>query len=504
MTHLMHFSWSSDRLSGGCISPSIRGAALRVFLGLAFLLLPALAFGQATPPWADAAQPKKPEVAAVVESQLPLVRAHVEGGGKAWVGQAVPLIVEVIVPTWFAGSPKFPDLEVPNAVTLHPEGTVNLVVQSGGKTFAGQSLRYLIFPQVKGLYTIPPVKVEVAYALPDGKSSPRTVLASPPLRIEVRVPPGADKAKYFLTTDVFQVSQSLNRKPDDLRVGDSLERTITMTANRTVGISLPPLKFEAPDGVRVYHGAPRVLETAERGAVAATRTETATYVPEKEGRYSLPEITILWWNPQTTAMNRATLPAIELKVQAGAAYNPEVFASSQSDGGAPGRAPTDRRWLMRTISRWGLALLAAILIFLAIGRILAVRGISLSGYLAERRKKIGEAEATYFKLFRRASLANDPAIAMRCLMSWLDHAYTGLPVPTLTRFVGESGMPELAKVTTELEDLLFAPRTKAEQSRVGGGWSGRRFYMLVAKARILKRKKGAPRHREIPLVQTIN
>jgi hypothetical protein len=286
-------------------------------------------FSQTRLPWLRSEQPKRPQAEEVQESQLPLARARMEGSGEVWVGQAVPVNVEVIVPTWFTGAPKFPDLEVPNAVTLSPEAAVNFVVQSGEKSFSGQGRRYLIYPQVNGKYSVPSAKIEVTYALPDGKPSAPAILAFPLIQFEARLPAGAEGAKYYVTTSNLGIKQSLDRKLEGLKVGDSFTRTVDMTAEDTVGISLPPLKFEAPEGIGLYPGTPKVSEIAERGKIEATRTETATYVLEKEGRYTLPEIVILWWNPQTKKMNKARLPAIELQIEANLYYNTEVFASSQ-------------------------------------------------------------------------------------------------------------------------------------------------------------------------------
>ena len=105
----------------------------------------------------------------ILESQLPIVRANLEGPDEVWVGQAVSLNVEVIVPTWFTDSPEFPDIEIENALTLSTGDAVNAVVQSGGQTFSGQARQYLIFPQVSGSYMIPSITVSVSYALQDGK-----------------------------------------------------------------------------------------------------------------------------------------------------------------------------------------------------------------------------------------------------------------------------------------------------------------------------------------------
>ncbi len=482
----------------------MRGRRILVAL-LALCALPGWASGQVVLPWARPEAPTAPEAEAISESQLPLVRAHVEGGAAVWVGQAVVLNVEVIVPTWFTSAPVFPQLEVKNAVALSPEGAVNFIIQSGGKIFAAQSQSYLIYPQAEGTYTVQPLKVGVTYALPDEKPSPPKLLASPSIQFEARMPPGAEGAKYFLTADNFQITQSLSRKPDTLQIGDSVNRTVTMTAQNTVAISLPPLKFEAPEGIRAYAGVPKVLETAERGKIEATRTESVTYVPEKQGQYTLPDISILWWNPRTKTMNTASLPAVELKVQ-GSSSNPELFASSQGGEDSSGKAEAGLWKLVNPALRWTLSLLTAGFLFLVLWRALRLRGFSLGSYLAERRRRKAESEVTYFTQFRKASLADDPKAALRHLMRWLDRVNTGPTALTLRQFLTHSRMPELEDAIRELEDRLFAPQMQIRTGQVEARkrWSGTRLYALVAKARRHEKIRGRRQHRAVPFIQDIN
>ena len=440
------------------------------------------AFGQASLPWASSEQPKEPETGGVLESQLPLVRARIEGSGDVWVGQAVPLNIEVIVPSWFTGAPRFPELEVANAVTLSPEAAVNFVVQSAGKTFSAQGRRYLIFPQVRGKYMVPSAKVEVTYAMPDGKSSPPKYLPFPSLIFEARVPAGVEGAKYFLTAKNFHIDQSLDRKLKDLKVGDSITRTVNMAAEDTVGMTLPPLTFEATEGIRLYTGIPKISEKAERGRIEATRTETATYVLEKEGHYKLPEIAILWWDPQAKKMNKALLPSVEFKVEENPGYNAEVFASSEQIGGKPSDEP--KRTVLDRLKpslHWVFVALGLLVFLLVIRRILSTKGISIRSWLAERQRRSADAEGTYFKRFRKASLSNDARATLRELMFWLDRLNTQLEVSTLDRFAKESGVPELPKRGEALKGLLFA--RPAATGLTGPQWSGKPFYELVAQAR---------------------
>jgi very-short-patch-repair endonuclease len=455
-----------------------------VLLGYCIIAFSEHAFGQASLPWLKSGESTQPVGADITESQLPLVRTRIEGSGETWVGQAVSLNVEVIVPSWFTGAPKFPELEVPNAVTLSPEAAVNFVVQSAGKTFSAQGQRYLIFPQVRGKYTVPSAKVEVSYAMPDGKPSSPKLLTSAPVQFEARMPPGAEGAKYFLTTDRFQIRQTLDRNLEGLKVGDALTRTVEMTAEATVGISLPPLTFEAPEGVRLYPGTPGVSEKAERGKIEATRTESATYVLEKEGHYTISEIVITWWNPQTKGMNKARLPAMDLNVRENPVYNAETFESSrepeEKPSEEPGRTVKER---FKTLLHWAGLLLVLFLLFLVLRRLLVAKGFSVKSYLTEKKRRKADAEKAYFGQFRKACSSNDPRASLRELMSWLDRTNTRPVALTLDQFARESGMPELVQAEETLNSLLFARPAKTGPIELQKTWSGKSFYGVVAQAR---------------------
>jgi hypothetical protein len=477
---------------------------LILFAFFAFLAFPGVYSADAAPPpWADGEEVTAPEPEGVSESRLPLVRSRLEGGQQVWVGQAVGVVIEAIVPTWFSGSPEFPQIEVPNAITLSPEGTVNFVIRSGGKSFAAQSRRYLIYPQAKGIYTVQPVTVGVSFAQP-GTSPIQAFLASPPLQFEARVPPDAENAKYFLTAEGFQISQSVDGKPEEMEVGGSITRTIEMTARETLGISIPPIISEAPEGIRVYPGAPKIKETAERGTVQAIRTETAVYVAEKEGQYLIPEIDVLWWNPKNGMMNRAVLPSIALQVRADSGSPSEQFASSR----------TDEMHLKENGDSWekivGKALtlaaffLAGLIVFLIVRRFLAMKAVSIHSRISEVRRRRAREEEARFKEFRKSSLAGDPAASFKHLAFWLDCTNPGPCSPTLREFAEESGIPALPRELMLLKNYLFGRRLDMEGLPPTSKWSGTKLFNLVADARKLRKRAGKRSHRAKPLIDSIN
>jgi hypothetical protein len=112
----------------------------------------------------------------------------------------------------------------------------------------------------------------------------------------------------------------------NLRAGDTVERTITITAAMTQAMLIPPLPFAAPDGIRVYPEEPSVQDQkTERGVfVSGRRMQSAKYFIQKAGDYTLPAIELKWWNLSTKRMETAILPAVHFTAAANTTYVGEL------------------------------------------------------------------------------------------------------------------------------------------------------------------------------------
>ena len=72
------------------------------------------------------------------------VRVRLDPAGPVVTGQAVRLVVDVLVTTWLTGQPELPPLDVPGAVVApSSEQTVNLTQQIDGTTWFGVSQNWL-------------------------------------------------------------------------------------------------------------------------------------------------------------------------------------------------------------------------------------------------------------------------------------------------------------------------------------------------------------------------
>ena len=115
-----------------------------------------------------------------------------------------------------------------------------------------------------------------------------------------------------------------------LKVGDSVTRIVTVRAEETPAMLLPPLTFPAVDGLAVYPAQPSLEDKTEgrTDALTARRTDSATYILQRAGSYVLPAVDVRWWNADEGRVETAHLEAVTMQV----AVSPAAEAVSAIPG----------------------------------------------------------------------------------------------------------------------------------------------------------------------------
>ena len=410
-------------------------------------------------------------LAVLAQSPGPLARTRLEPAETVTVGQPISVVVEVLVPSYFMGAPRFPDLEVPDAlVVFEPRGT-NFTERVYRVTFAGQSRRYNIYPQRPGTFEIPEIPVEVRY-FSDGPTD--AVVSPDPVRFGAIVPSGAEGLDPFIASTRLTLEEVYEPKPVEIRVGDAFVRTLTVTVESALSMVLPPLAFESAPGLAVYPAPPLVTDSGgERGsAIVGRRVESATYVAESTGVYELPEIVIGWWDVSSSRRMRASAPALELTVIASEAGPSEIalppeeeVVDETEEGGA-------RVSLLSRLQRFGPVIALAVLLLWCVIR--AERW--LAPRLARARDEHRISERAYFARFRNAALSNDPRATARTFMAWLDRRNESRRTAQFHDFAEAAQDPALEREARALGAVLYGDGSEE-------AWSGGRLYSRVAKAR---------------------
>lgn len=405
----------------------------------------------------------------------PFLRVQVQPQ-RAIVGQPVKVSVEVCVPNWFLSEPQFPQLEIADAVAVLPdEIPVNSSERVGGQAFSAIKRTYLVYPQKPGTFTLPPAQVLVTYALQGAAPSQPTGLSLPAQSFEAFVPAEAAGLGYFLPTTQFALTQAFDPPLQDLKEGSSFTRTVTATAAQAFAMFIPPARFECPEGLRLYPKDPVVQdETKDRAGFAGGRREdSATYLIEKAGTYTLPEISVSWWDLNAGQLRTAALPAVTFTAAPNPGYRPAL---------APEAPPTAAPVAVRT-SKWALtkryALPAAILLAVVLALLWLARryGRRIGSSVASWRKRRAEAEPAYFSKLRNACRAGDPKAAYAALSLWVERSGAGGPDCTIAAFSARCGDSALREQIAGLGSLLYSRDSGA------AAWNGRQLCEGLERAR---------------------
>jgi hypothetical protein len=424
-------------------------------------------------------------VAAVVPhfclAQSPFIRAAFEPAKGVMVGQPVRLVVTVFVPNYFSGGVDFPEFDLDGAIVVLPQDhPQHLNEQVAGVAYAGISATYTIYPQQPGDFHLPRAELAVPYA-----SAPPTTttahLALPALTLHAEIPAAAQNLDYFLPTTSLTIQQKWSVPLKNLRAGDTVERTITVTAAKMQAMLIPPLAMKAPDGVRVYPGEPAVQDQkTDRGEfVSGRRVESAKYFIQKEGDYTLPEVELQWWNLSTNRLVTATLPAVHFTAAANPNYAaelpPEVEPVVVAQPQAISTWVKYRFWIRVAAP----CFIAALLLGWVAWRYLPRQVLRLR----EWRAKLARSEGAYCRSLLQACQRNQAKEAYQWLLRWMAVARPGM---SLDDFLSRAADPALVSETNALGASLFAEKDPAS-------WRGARMADLLKRHRQMETQQAARR-----------
>ncbi|WP_261886898.1 BatD family protein [Vibrio pomeroyi] len=99
----------------------------------------------------------------------------------------------------------------------------------------------------------------------------------------------------------------------EMEAGDSLTRTITMTASNLTQHQLPKLNITYPKSVRVYEEKPQFGTTQSGDAVVVYKQ---VLIPKEAGNISLPEVSQAWFNTDSQSEQTSKALGLELAVKA--------------------------------------------------------------------------------------------------------------------------------------------------------------------------------------------
>ncbi|WP_164731428.1 BatD family protein [Entomomonas moraniae] len=161
----------------------------------------------------------------------------------------------------------------------------------------------------------------------DKNSLQNKTVTSNELTLEVKPRPANYPANMpFLPAKDVTLSEQWSNPSDNLLEGDSISRTITITATGLTSKQIGTLSIASITGIRSYPENPQLHDNWSQLLPIGTVIQQHVLIPTQAGKITIPEVKIPWWNTQTNKLEYATLPAKTLDV----ATNPALHNSNSN------------------------------------------------------------------------------------------------------------------------------------------------------------------------------
>ena len=357
---------------------------------------------------------------------------------------------------------------LPNAASYRDLDERVYFVSRDGKEFRVLEKQMLIFPGQAGELELPPavLRGQLRQSAPAGDgdipASRKVSRKSNPLRLQVRQPPAAFSGRYWLPARELVISQRLQPLARELRIGDSIDWTLTLEARGLPAASLPAnlFEYETPN-YTVYADQPRRSERLADGELIARLEQRFAIIVTAAGSIDLPGFELAWWDLEADRERLARLEATHLGYAAAAAPGSGRGTDADAAGLLFTLGGDGIRWF------WPVASLAGSLLLLLALRALWRRLEHRIGLLLRRRRIRG--------LLKQACRENRARRARALLIEWGRARWPGEAINGLYQISDRCRSARLAEEVSKLDAALF--------SRGNPGWRGSGLWTALASGR---------------------
>jgi len=184
-----------------------------------------------------------------------------------------------------------------------------------GKRYYVLEKRYAVFPQRSGELVIPRERFRGTRGRGGFFSQKQQVSAtSESHTINVRRVPENFSGDNWIPAKALEISESWTETPPQFRVGEPVNRVITLAAKGLSSSILPSVSDMSVEGAKVYADPPATENRVGADGLTAIQQTTIGIVPTQDGRLDLPEIRVPWWNTETDREEVALIPAATFTV----------------------------------------------------------------------------------------------------------------------------------------------------------------------------------------------
>jgi hypothetical protein len=371
--------------------------------------------------------------------------------------------------------------------------------ERNGQTYQVVTRQYLLFPLHSGKLTLHGPVLDADIAVRQQSPSPfgndpfggffggpsfgmlRTVrpvrLQGNPIVLSVRPRPAGAVGSYWLPAREITLNAAWSPAKLSARAGDPMTLDLDLQATGLTAAQLPDLAslLSLPSGLKAYPDQPKLDDSTQGGKLVGSRNQTIALMADSPGHYTIPALTVSWWDTQANQPRMATLPARTLTIlpapgstaaatsappePAGQARLPRHTPSATAAQGPTSlHAPTEWEWVSIGLAVVWLSTLGA---WLWSRRSRAAPPRPRGGG-PRNSSQLSHAPSKERAAFHAACQANDAHAARTRLLAWAAALWGTMP-PGINAIAARIGDTTVAELLRDLDRACYA----------GGPWQGR-------------------------------
>ena len=341
-----------------------------------------------------------------------------------------------------------------------------------GRRYVVFERSYGIYPQVSGKLSISPVRYQGQLSAaspfsldPFGIRGKTVVKQSDAIELQVEPIPAAYRGGHWLPATDVKITEKWSINPFELLPNEPVTRTLKLTAQGLTASQLPEMRELLPDGFRQYPDQPELDNRKTAEGITGVRQQKNAIIPMRPGEYTLPEISLPWWNTETRTLEYAVLPERQVQVAVAApeaAIDAPVLPAPDMDAQVREQAAPEAGETAATATDAS----PGISIWQWLTCILAVAWLATLAYILKNRRG-AQAESPPAqtenvmearKALERACRDDDPEWAKTALLRWAGGHASAAPVTSLGDLERHSS-EELAVEIRALSRRLYSRTT---------------------------------------------
>jgi len=315
-------------------------------------------------------------------------------------------------------------------------------------------------------------------------------IQSKAIDVNVLPVPKSFTGSAWLPAEELSIRDSWTRSPPELKVGEPVTRTLVVRAKGLGGSQIPTIDVKKPDGIKIYPGQPTSKTHTDGVTLIGRQYFDVTYIPQKSGKVTIPEIKIDWWNVKTKKQETVTLPAWHLNVAPGvlndtdsdtqnsskqespkaATEKSSALKDNQQDTNNAASDSTSNLWSWKKTALLSLVLMTLIAVFYGAKHYQKGRAPQ-----AKQKNKNADLQALKRKALQACD-NNDKQAAAKALLKLAQAHWNNDSIQSLGALISHFGNfseKEVAAIK-ELEESLYSPTAQNSQQ-----WKGDKLKAVI-------------------------